>query len=196
MSGRYSRTCGTSGHTRSYLKIFHSMCRTVRHVPSIDRGRRLARVYKPSLSSIKRVLGCNLAITRTCRALATHHPYDVHTSSTCVWTRLRARARMYVCASHGGCVFAGVSTRFLVAFVSVAARPVSNRFHQDRTSRRIRRTPGTPWPRERGRERERGRKKEFSYPFYSEWRCGQHESIHEYEMKKTGVSASLVAITV
>lgn len=110
----------------------------VRQVPSIDRGRRLAPVYKPSLSSIKRVLGCNLAITRTCRALATPHPTCVY-ACVYVWTRLRARLCM--CASHGGCVFAGVSTRFLVAFVSVAACPVSNRFHQDRTSRHIKRTP-------------------------------------------------------
>lgn len=95
----------------------------MQHVPSIDRGRRrLARVYKTGLSSIKRVLGRNLAITRTCRALATHHPYDARRKRVHVYvviyvcgTRLRVRA--HVCASHGGCVFAGVSTRFLVAFV-------------------------------------------------------------------------------
>lgn len=36
-----------------------------RHVPSIDRGRRLACVYRPIPSSIKRVVGCSLAITYT-----------------------------------------------------------------------------------------------------------------------------------
>jgi hypothetical protein len=67
-------------------------------VPSIDRGRRrLARVYKTGLSSIKRVLGCNLAITRTCRALATHHPYNV---SVCMYCYIRvwyALARACTC---------------------------------------------------------------------------------------------------
>lgn len=97
--GWYSHTCDTSGHTLVSENISFNVP-YVRHVPSIDRGRCLARVYKPSLSSIKRVLSCNLAITRTCHALATHHQPTVR----CVWVRLRARAHVYVCASHSGCV--------------------------------------------------------------------------------------------
>lgn len=75
------------------------------HVPSIDRGRRLARVYKPSLSSIKRVLGCNLAIIRV---PAMHLRRTTRTYACVLYMcGTRLRARMYVCASHDGCVFCG-----------------------------------------------------------------------------------------
>lgn len=58
-----------AAHATGYTlpKIFHSTFRPrfSRHVPSIDRGRRLACVYRPIPSSIKRVVGCSLAIAHT-----------------------------------------------------------------------------------------------------------------------------------
>jgi len=129
------------------------------------------------------VLGCNLAIIRVS---------TVHLRRTTRTTYVRARVYMYMCgtrlrayvcmcASHDGCVLRASRRASSWPLWSVATRPVSNRFHQDRTSHRIRRTL---IPRDLD-------KRELSCPFCFERRCGQHESIREYETKKVNGSASL-----
>jgi len=84
------------------------------HVPSIDRGRRLARVYKPSLSSIKRVLGCNLAIIR----VSTVH---LRRTTRTTYVRARARARVCVCV----CVYMYMCGTRLRAYVCAQATTVA-----------------------------------------------------------------------